>query len=163
MRRCVGLGAALCVAIFFTLVVLAFEFNPSALVEPGKFETHVATTALRILVWRRANREVMPPAPADRQASVEQGDKFYGVECADCHGLDGRTPTDAGRWMYPRAANLTSSNVQRYSDRELFWIVKNGIRLSGMPAFAGVETDEHIGNVVEYLRTLPGGDSAKSP
>jgi hypothetical protein len=39
---------------------------------------------------------------------------------------------DSGRWMYPRASDLTSPLVQRYSDRELFWIVKNGIRLSGM-------------------------------
>jgi mono/diheme cytochrome c family protein len=163
MRHRVSLAAALCAAIFFALVVLAFGFNPSALSEPGNLETYGATTALHILVWRRANREVTPPAPADRQASVEQGDKFYGLECADCHGLDGRTPTDVGRWMYPRAANLTSSNVQRYSDRELFWIVKHGIRLSGMPAFARVETDEHIWDVVEYLRTLSGGDSAKSP
>lgn len=52
-----------------------------------------------------------------------------------CHGPDGHTPTDSGRWMYPRASDLTSFPVQRYSDRELFWIVKNGIRLSGMPAF----------------------------
>jgi len=62
--------------------------------------------------------------------------------------------------MFPRAANLTSSQVQRFSDQELFWIVKNGIRLSGMPAFAKVETDEHIVSLVEYLRTLPHGDSA---
>jgi mono/diheme cytochrome c family protein len=163
MRRCIGLAVAMCVAVFLALLVLASEFNPSALSGPGKLETYAATAALRILVWRRVSREVIPPAPADRQVSIEEGDKLYGVECADCHGLDGRTPTDAGRWMYPRAADLTSSNVQRYSDRELFWIVKNGIRLSGMPAFAQVETDEHIWNVVEYLRTLPGGDSTKSP
>ncbi len=55
---------------------------------------------------------------------------------------------DAGRWMYPRAADLTSREVQRYSDRELFWIIKNGIRLSGMPAFAKVESDEHIWDIV---------------
>ena len=40
--------------------------------------------------------------------------------------------------------DLTSSDVQGYSDPELFWIVKNGIRLSGMPAFGKVESDEDI-------------------
>ncbi len=44
--------------------------------------------------------------------------------------------------------------VQQYSDRELFWIVKNGIRLSGMPAFGKVEFDEHIWNLAHYVRTL---------
>lgn len=56
--------------------------------------------------------------------------------------------------MYPRAADLTSREVQQYSDRELFWIVKNGVRLSGMPAFGNVEPDEHIWNLVHYVRTL---------
>ena len=63
----------------------------------------------------------------------------------------------------PRAANLISNGVQQYSDRELFWIAKNGIRLSGMPAFAKVETDEHIWSLIEYLRALPRSDSINSP
>ena len=53
-----------------------------------------------------------------------------------------------------RAADLTSRDVQLYWDRELFWIVKNGIRLSGMPAFRKVETDEHIWNLAQFVRTL---------
>jgi mono/diheme cytochrome c family protein len=56
--------------------------------------------------------------------------------------------------MYPRAADLTSIAVQQYSDRELFWIVKNGIKLSGMPAFGAVETDQHIWQMVQYLRSV---------
>jgi hypothetical protein len=68
--------------------------------------------------------------------------------------IHSHTLTDSGRWMYPRASDLTSPAVQRYSDSELFWIVKNGIRLSGMPAFGRVESDEHIWNLVHYLRTL---------
>ena len=63
--------------------------------------------------------------------------------------------------MYPRATDLTSSEVQGYSDQELFWIVKNGIRLSGMPAFGKTETDEKIWNMVDHLRTLPVTKSAQ--
>jgi len=76
--------------------------------------------------------------------------------------MDGHRPTDAGRWMYPRAADLTSKDVQSYSDRELFWIIKNGIRLSGMPAFANVESDKHISDLLVYLRTLPGAAKPKA-
>jgi mono/diheme cytochrome c family protein len=64
--------------------------------------------------------------------------------------------------MYPRASDLTSPEVQQYRDRQLFWIVKNGIRLSGMPAFGRVESDEHIWNLVHYLRTLRQGVPPKS-
>jgi mono/diheme cytochrome c family protein len=122
-------------------------------------ETYLATKAKHYLV-QKGSRESIPALPADIQASVKEGDDLFGTECAACHGMSGRTPTDAGRWMYPRAADLTSREVQSYSDRELFWIIRNGIRLSGMPAFGTVETDEHIWDLVRYVRTLPA--SAKS-
>ena len=144
----IGLGAV--------VVIVGFaQIKLDALHEPGDLETALATQAKHLLV-RWSSREGIPPAPTNLQASIEEGDKLYGTECAQCHGLDGHKPTDAGRWMYPRAADLTSPEVQQYSGRELFWIVKNGIRLSGMPAFGRVESDEHIWNLAHYVRTLRG-------
>lgn len=126
----------------------------SALPEPGPAETRLATTAKHLLVGR-ASRGLIAPAPRDPQARLTEGDKVFGTDCSPCHGASGRKPTDAGRWMYPRAADLGSADVQRYSDAELFWIVKNGIRLSGMPAFGRVESDDTIWDVVRFVRTLP--------
>jgi mono/diheme cytochrome c family protein len=144
------------------VVIVGFtQIKLDALQEPGHLETVFATRAKHAIV-RRSSRQGIPPAPANLEASIEGGDKLFGTECAACHGLDGHKLTDAGRWMYPRAADLTSPVVQQYSDRELFWIVKNGIRLSGMPAFGKVESDEHIWNLVHYLRTLPGSANLKS-
>ena len=134
-------------------IVGFIQIRLDALQEPGHLETVVATQAKHLLV-RWNSREGIPPAPANLQASIEEGDKLYGTDCAMCHGSDGHTLTDNGRWMYPRASDLTSSAVQHYSDPELFWIVKNGIRLSGMPAFGRVESDEHIWNLVHYVKTL---------
>jgi mono/diheme cytochrome c family protein len=153
--------ALIFVAVLFALVLagailLISQFSLSALPEPGRFETYLAARAKRFLI-HKSSSENIPPPPADRKKSIEVGEKLFGTECAACHGLNGHKPTDAGRWMYPRSADLTSSEVQEYSDRELFWIVKNGIRLSGMPAFGEVETDEHIWNLVQYLETLDGG------
>ena len=147
--------AAVVVLVGFTQIKL------DALQEPGQVETFLATQLKRFLVLR-SSREGIPPAPADLPASIEKGDKLYATDCSMCHGSDGRTSTDSGRWMYPRAVDLTSPEVQKYSDRELFWIVKNGIRLSGMPAFGKVESDEHIWNLVHYVRSLPSGGRAKS-
>ena len=129
------------------------RFNFSALNEPGNTETYLATQAKHFLI-RRASRAALPPEPARTPASVAEGEQLYGTECAMCHGIDGHKPTDSGRWMYPRAADLTSAEVQQYSDRELFWILKNGIRLSGMPAFGKVESDQHIWELVQFVRTL---------
>ena len=143
------------------IVIVGFaQIKLDALHEPGSLETFLAARIKGILI-ARASHHGIPPAPTNLQASIEEGDKVYGTDCAACHGLDGHTPTDTGRWMYPRASDLTSPAVQQYSDRELFWIIKNGIRLSGMPAFGKVEPSQHIWNLVHYLRTLRRGGGPK--
>jgi mono/diheme cytochrome c family protein len=150
-----GLGAVV-------TIVGIYQIHIDALREPGHIETILATRAKQILVLWSSSRDSISLAPTDLQASIEEGDKLYGIECAMCHGADGHTPTDSGRWMYPRVSDLTSREVQQYSDRELFWIVKNGIRLSGMPAFGKVESDEHIWNLAHYVRTLRGSASPEN-
>jgi mono/diheme cytochrome c family protein len=153
MKRWI-LVVLIALALAAVVVIVGFtQIKLDALQEPGHLETVFTTQAKHLLV-RWNSRDGIAPAPTDLQASVDEGDKLYGIECAMCHGPDGHTPTDSGRWMYPRASDLTSPAVQQYSDRELFWIVKNGIRLSGMPAFGRVESDEHIWNLVHYVRTL---------
>jgi mono/diheme cytochrome c family protein len=151
----------LCVLIALTLaavVIVGFtQIRIDALQEPSHLETVFATQAKHLLI-RWNSRQGIPLPPADAQASIAEGDKLYATDCSMCHGSDGHTPSDTGRWMYPRASDLTSRAVQSYSDRELFWIVKNGIRLSGMPAFGKVESDEHIWNLVNYIGTLRGSD-----
>lgn len=157
MRRLAGILIGVFALIALGGLAAVFLFDLRALPEPGRVETYLATRAKHMLVSRNG-REGIPPPPKDIPASIAEGEKLFGAECAACHGLNGRTPTDAGRWMYPRAANLTSAETQQYSGRELFWIVKNGIRLSGMPAFGKVESDEHIWHLVNYVRSLPARD-----
>lgn len=56
--------------------------------------------------------------------------------------------------MYPRAPDLGSMVVQRWTDAELFWIIKNGIRPTGMPGFAHIHSDAEIWNLVHFVRSL---------
>ena len=160
MRRFALIGLILLGFIAALALAAASKFSLSALPEPGRVETYLATKAKHYLVQKGSRRSI-PPPPADMQASVKEGDDLFGTECAACHGLSGDDATDAGRWMYPRAADLTSREAQSYSDRELFWIIRNGIRLSGMPAFGRVETDEHIWDLVRYVRTLPASSKSR--
>jgi len=87
--------------------------------------------------------------------SILEGEKIYLSECAVCHGPNGRMPSAIGRSMYPETSDLASPRVQAYSDEQLFWIVKNGIRFTGMPGIANFESDEHVWNLVDYIRVLP--------
>ena len=145
---------AILVVVVIVIGVLLMRFNLTALEEPGRLETLVADRGRHFLI-HRASRRGIPPPPADIKASIASGSVLYGLECGMCHGPDGHAQTAMGKWMYPRAADLTSADVQRYSDDELFWIIQNGIRLSGMPAFGKVESEQHMWNLVHYVRTLP--------
>ena len=149
------------VVVLIAVAIALMRFNLSALQEPGRLETSVANWSTQLLI-RRASRHGIPPRPQDTQASVRSGNTLYSSECGLCHGSDGRTPSPMGRWMYPRAADLTSEQVQRYSDQELFWIIQNGIRFTGMPAFGKVESGDHIWNLVDYVRTLRGESRNKA-
>jgi mono/diheme cytochrome c family protein len=136
------------------IVIEGMRFNFAAQPKPGLLETKFANRA-KLFFIRRASREGIPPAPADKQASIEIGSTQYGLDCAACHATDGRVQGTPGQWMYPRASDLTSKRVQSYSDQELFWIIQNGIRYTGMPAFGKVETEDQIWGLVNYVRTLP--------
>lgn len=137
------------------IAVALMQFNLSAQQEPGPVETAISNRAKRFFI-RRASRHGIPPRPVDLKTSVENGGTHYGLDCSICHADDGRGQREPGQWEYPRAADLTSKRVQSYSDEELFWIIQNGIRCTGMPSFAKVETPDHIWDLVNYVRTLPG-------
>ena len=132
---------------------LALSFDLSALPDPGKFETSVADGAKDFLVHREARRS-STKEPSLAQSDLDNAQNVFGSECATCHGNDGRTPTDLGRGLYPRAPDLGNDEVQHWSDPEMFWIIRNGIRLTGMPAFGKQLTDQDTWSLVRYLRTL---------
>ncbi len=131
------------------------QMTISALPEPGPLETALASKA-RDWFISRAARGPLPLAPSDRSSSVDAGRPLFGMVCATCHGQDGRTPTPVGKSMYPRAPDLGMPEVQEMSDAEIFWVVKNGIRLSGMPGFADINTDEQIWQMTYFVRSLGG-------
>jgi|ERR1700674_2017387 mono/diheme cytochrome c family protein len=144
-------------AVAFAVLALVFisRLDPSALREPGWLEQHFGPRLKRYLIARRS-REGIPSPPTDMETSmsISEGRSLYGQKCAMCHGTDGRKPADTGRLMYPQSPDLQSPAVQGYSDRELFWIIKNGIRFSGMPGIGKIEIDEHIWNLVDYIRAI---------
>ena len=153
--------------ILWAVIVLALvmggiglmRFNLTAAPMPGPVETRLANLFKRFFIYRASLHEV-PPRPQDTKASIERGSTHYGLNCGVCHADDGRAQRPPGQWMYPRASDLTSREVQSYSDQELFWIIQNGIRFTGMPAFADVESPDHVWDIVNYVRTLPA-DSQK--
>jgi mono/diheme cytochrome c family protein len=138
------------------IIVLILQINLSASQQPGRFEESLREKATREFIRRRAAREPIPAPPLyrDTSMSLAAGKTVYDSDCAVCHGADGRMPTAIGRGMLPPAVPLDSSKAQDYSDRELFSIVHDGIRFTGMPSFAASETNDQIWDVIGYLRLL---------
>ncbi len=149
-RVIVGLAALVCA--LAGLVWAGSRVTLSATAPPGRLETWAATRAKAWLIARAA-RDV-PPFQRPTGLGIAAGGMRFGGECGTCHGTDGRSPTDIGRGMYPPAVNLGSPAVQAWSDRELFWIIKHGIRLTGMPGFGRELGDDEIRQLVAYVRTL---------
>lgn len=146
----VGIVVAIVIAVAIFGVA---SFDLSALPDPGHFETSMATHAKTWYISRAA-RVSPPSATPNNAASIAAGSALFSMDCASCHGEDGRKPTPVGKSMYPRAVDLSSSQVQRMSDPEIFWVIKNGIRLSGMPGFAKINSDEEIWQLAYYVRSL---------
>jgi mono/diheme cytochrome c family protein len=129
-------------------------FEVSAAVPPSTLETRLARFALDRSITRRAPRATNPIAKGDADALREGGEHYKGM-CVACHGAPGVDPSEAGEGLNPPAPDLTLERVQRRSDGELFWIVQNGIRMSGMPAFGATHKERQIWEIVAFLRHLP--------
>ena len=123
--------------------------------EPGRFETTVARS-LRSMAIPRDARGMKNPVPASAEA-VEDGLSHFADHCASCHANDGSGQTEMGRGLYPKAPDMRRAATQNLTDGELFYIIENGVKLTGMPAWGNgtVEGATASWNLVHFIRRLP--------
>ena len=151
-----GLAAAAVVAVGGSLAVVSFvRHGFSARDEATAVEAFVARQLRHLSVPFAARRAENPVAPTD--AVLAEAREHFADHCALCHGNDGRGDTPIGRNLYPKAPDMTASQTQSLSDGELFYIIENGVRLSGMPAWGeeGPHEGEASWKLVHFVRHLP--------
>ena len=103
------------------------------------------------------------PIPSTAE-NIEAGKQAFGSYCVVCHGRDGQnTGVPFAASMSPPIPSLASTEVQRYSDGQLKWIIENGISPSGMPASRGILSDDDMWTIVVFLRHLPPAGSLGEP
>ncbi len=125
----------------------------SARAEPTMPERVIARAARRFAVPRGA-RDAQNPLPFTPE-SWSEARSHFADHCAICHGNDGRGNTEIGRNLYPKAPDMQLSDTQRLSDGELYWIIENGVRLTGMPAWGnGTGDDADTWKLVHFIRHL---------
>jgi mono/diheme cytochrome c family protein len=122
---------------------------------PGPLETTVARAA-RGLAIPSGDRDRANPVEPTPDA-VARGLAHFADHCASCHANDGSGDTELGRGLYPKPPDMRLEPTQRLTDGELFYIIEQGIRFTGMPAF-GTGDAEHAAEsweLVHFLRRLP--------
>lgn len=121
---------------------------------PGALETRLATTLQRLAIPRRA-RALVNPMQATPELLVEAR-RHFADHCASCHGNDGSGETEMGQKLYPRVPDMRSAQTQNLSDGEIYYVIENGVRFTGMPAWgAGGTSDHDTWHLVLFIRHLP--------
>jgi mono/diheme cytochrome c family protein len=156
------------VAIFTGIMfVAAIAFLYSGLYPMGADTPHFKATTwvletLREQSIARAASDLVVPEDIETSDRLLAGGADYNEMCSSCHLKPGKTSSDFTLGLYPAPPNLALSHAEhRHSDSEeeadkrRFWIIKHGIKASGMPAWAPGHDDERIWNMVAFIKRLP--------
>jgi mono/diheme cytochrome c family protein len=127
----------------------------SANEQPGQVEEFLARRVRNMAIARRAKALSNPVEYAGEV--IAEGRAHFADHCAICHGNDGSGKTPIGSGLWPKVPDMRLPQTQNLSDGELFWIIENGIRFTGMPAWS---TGTHDGetaswHLVHFIRRLP--------
>lgn len=97
--------------------------------------------------------------PLDDSDLVRLGAGHFHSGCAYCHGAPGMPISPIASQMLPAPPQLSKA-AKDWKPKELYWIVKNGLKYTGMPGWAAIERDDEVWAVVAFLQKLPGLDVA---
>ncbi len=144
-------------------IVIAAALGLRSMIRHG-FSARDKPSAAETFLARRMRRWAVPATArkmknpfADSAEAVAGGRAHFADHCASCHGNDGRGQTEIGQNLYPKAPDMWAKETQSLSDGEIFFIIKNGVRLTGMPAWGQdtAEGDRASWHLVSFIRHLP--------
>jgi len=127
----------------------------STRVQPSAVETRMALVMRDLATPTSVRSQSSPVASSD--GVFAEGLEHFADHCATCHGNDGIGDTEIGRSLYPPAPDMRMARTQDLTDGELFSIIENGIRLTGMPAWGTGTPDGERSSwvLVQFIRALP--------
>ena len=155
-----GNGVLLAIVILIALIAIAagsvLHDGVSSRAKPTALETMMAREIRHMAIPARARS--MQNSAAETQESLRDARLHFADHCAICHANDGSGQSMIGSGLYPKPPDLRLPETQNLTDGELFWIIENGVRFTGMPAFSN--GGEHGGmqgswKLVHFIRHLP--------
>ncbi len=139
--------AAVAVALFLIYIYSGF-YNISARV-PHNGLTKWIISATTDNSVKHHSKDLLVPTLTD-SSLVNAGYEQYTKSCIGCHGAPGRERGKTALAMYPKPPLLAKA-AAGWGPAELFWITKNGIKMTGMPSFAGLKSDQEIWSIIAFI------------
>lgn len=143
--------------------VLLVVLGGAAFLYSGAYDVAATTPHWQITQWaletarvrsvRAHAAAIADPSGLDDEAKLIMGTDHFAAHCAVCHGAPGVRKGDIAKGLYPEPPNLAGA-AKLYRPAELFWILKHGIKMTGMPAWSD-HTDEELWATVAFLEKLP--------
>jgi len=166
VKKILSCGKCLLIAAVLTMVGgLAFLYSglyPMGADVPHNSLTFWALETLRENSVARAADKIEVPQDLQSSERLLAGGADYNDMCAGCHLKPGKKQSDISLGLYPAPPNLSLKKHEHGAhERELsaqqrqFWIIKHGIKASGMPAWGAGHDDERIWNMVAFINKLP--------
>ncbi len=146
------LSAGVLSVLIAAAVIYAGLFNVAA-TDPHWSATYWVLDTARVRSIKVHAAGLAPPAGYDAPKNIVSAVGHFSEHCATCHGAPGANPNELAEGMYPRPPNLKEV-ADRYTSGELFWILKHGIKMSGMPSMES-DGDAMLWATVAFLEKLP--------
>jgi mono/diheme cytochrome c family protein len=149
--------------LLLAIVAIGLAIAGGASMLHNGLSSRATPTAMEAMLARNARHMAIPkdargarnPVAATPE-NIRDGRLHFADHCAICHGNDGSGNTMIGKGLYPKPPNLREEETQKLSDGELFWIIENGVRFTGMPAFGGTHgAQEDSWKLVTFIRHIP--------
>jgi mono/diheme cytochrome c family protein len=115
--------------------------------------THWIMDTARVRSIKAHAAGIAVPPGLDDPAKILTGTEHFAAHCAVCHGAPGVPKGDIAHGLYPQPPDLAEA-AKHYSSGELFWILKHGIKMSGMPAWSD-HSDDELWATISFLQKLP--------
>lgn len=145
-------GVVAVLAIVGMGIIYSGAYNVAATEDHASFTRWALDTTFHKAVERRASKVSAPPAFT--KDMIQTGGAEYKAICQHCHGGPGIERAGWANNMRPRPPHLTEA-AALWTPQEIFWIVKHGVKLSGMPALGPTHDDERLWNIVAFVKQLP--------
>jgi mono/diheme cytochrome c family protein len=137
--------------------VLLMRRGISARKKPSAMETTVARALRHMTIPKIDREEENPWATVVTPEILKDAREHFADHCSQCHANDGSGKTEMGQYLYPRAPDMRLPATQNLTDGELYYIIRNGVPLTGMPAWGEPNTDQDDDSwqLVLFIRHLP--------